>query len=144
VKLIIGTDHRGYAHKEYIKKNMPTIAWTDIGCFSETPVDYPFIAHQTVQLIKQQTAVMQAILLCGSGIGMSIAANRYKGIFAALVWNPIVAKQAREHENANILVLPSDYISKEKSIECINAWLTASFLEGHYKKRCTMIDNINF
>jgi ribose 5-phosphate isomerase B len=139
MKLIIGTDHRGYTHKEYIKKNIPTITWTDIGCFSEAPVDYPIIAYQAVQLIQKQE-VMSAVLLCGSGIGMSITANRYPGIFAALVWNATVAKQAKEHENANILVLPSDYINEQESVDCINAWLTASFLEGRYKKRCAMID----
>ena len=143
MKLIIGTDHRGYAHKEYIKKELSVIEWTDVGCFSEEPADYPIIARKAIQLLERQE-ISQAILLCGSGIGMSIAANRHAGIFAALVWNVSVARQAKEHENANILVLPSDYISMQESVDCINAWITASFLQGHYEKRCKMIDDFNF
>ncbi|HTM05786.1 MAG TPA: RpiB/LacA/LacB family sugar-phosphate isomerase [Patescibacteria group bacterium] len=143
MKLIIGTDHRGYMHKEYIKKHMSTIEWVDIGCLSEKSVDYPIIAHKAVELLNKQE-LKKAILLCGSGIGMCITANRYPGIFAALVWNAKVAKQAREHENANILVLPSDYITEQESIDCIDSWLAASFLEGNYARRCAMIDNQNF
>lgn len=141
MKIIIGTDHRGYIHKENIKKKLPSIEWIDIGCFSEEPVDYPTIAHKAIELINQ-AEVHKAILLCGSGIGMSIATNRHKGIFAALVWNPLVAKQAKEQENANILVLPASYINIEQSIESITAWLDAQFLKGHYAIRCAIIDKI--
>lgn len=141
MKIIIGTDHRGYKHKEYIKTECSSIYWIDIGCFSENPVDYPLIALKTVELMHNKEAT-QAVLLCGSGIGMSIATNRHKGIFAALAWNTRVAKQAKEHENANILILPATYIDMSQSVDCINAWLNAYFLSGHYKERCSMIDGL--
>lgn len=139
MKIIIGTDHRGYHHKEHIKKTLTSINWFDIGCFSTQSVDYPTIAHKAVELLYKKEA-LKAILLCGSGIGMSITTNRHKGIFAALVWNSLVAKQAKEHENANVLILPASYISMEESVRCIKAWLAAHFLNGHYALRCNMID----
>lgn len=141
MKIIIGTDHRGYHHKEYIKKTLHSVMWLDIGCFSTQSVDYPTIANQAIELLYKKEA-LKAILLCGSGIGMSIATNRHKGIFAALVWNSLVATQAKEHENANILILPASYISMEKSVACITAWLEAQFLNGHYALRCNMIDTV--
>ncbi|RTL06574.1 RpiB/LacA/LacB family sugar-phosphate isomerase [Candidatus Dependentiae bacterium] len=141
MKIIIGTDHRGYDHKEHIKKTVQSVLWLDIGCFSQKPVDYPAIANKAITLLHKKEA-QKAILLCGSGIGMSIAANRHKGMFAALVWNTLVAKQAKQHENANILILPASYISMEQSVECIITWLDAQFLNGQYAIRCNMIDGI--
>ena len=78
--------------------------------------------------------------MCGTGVGMAIAANRFAGIYAALVWTPELARLSREHDNANILVLPADYLTADQSVKMINAWLAAKFEGGRHQRR---IDEIN-
>jgi ribose 5-phosphate isomerase B len=80
--------------------------------------------------------------LCGSGVGMSIAANRHPGIFAALAWNQEVARQCKEDDNANVLVLPADFISEDQMMGIIMAWLGARFKGGRYQERIKMIDKL--
>jgi ribose 5-phosphate isomerase B len=141
VKFVIGADHRGYLYKEYIKKSIQKVEWIDVGAFDAARSDYPIFAHEAAQIL-QKGMVDGGILLCGSGIGMAIVANRYKGIRAALVWNVTVAQQSKEHDNANMLVLPSNYISEQEAVACITKWYKAQFLGGRYQERCDMIDNL--
>jgi ribose 5-phosphate isomerase B len=139
MRIAIGTDHRGFQHKEFIIKNMSEVTWFDQGCFSTQRCDYPPFAKAVVQLVLQEK-VEYGVLLCGSGIGMSIAANRFKGIYAGLVWNPEVARMAREDDNVNILVLPADFISYQQAVICIRSWLDASFKGERYQERLAMLD----
>lgn len=141
MKLAIGADHRGFALKEYLMQSMidASITWVDAGCNSALRCDFPPFA-QTVAKQVQDKSVDAGILICGSGIGMSIAANRYKGIYAALAWNVEVARSSKEHDNANILVLPADYISLTESVAMVKAWKKAQFLGNEYLSRLKMID----
>jgi ribose 5-phosphate isomerase B len=139
MRIAIGTDHRGFMHKEYIKRALPTVNWLDVGCFSTDRCDYPPFAQEVVHALRTKTADL-GVLLCGSGIGMSIAANRFSGIYAGLVWNTEVARMAREDDNVNILVLPSDLLGKEEAVTCITAWLEATFKGGRYQERLEMMD----
>lgn len=140
MKIAIGVDHRGFAHKEFIKKNMSDIEWIDVGTFDEKRTDYPLYAHKVVEKMVTGDADC-GILICGTGVGMAITANRYKNIFAALAWNEEIAQFSKSHDNANILVLPSDYISFEQSVSMIQSWLSVEFKKGRYEQRIKMIDN---
>ena len=139
MKIAIGADHRGFDHKEYIKHQMHHITWVDVGAYTSERSDYPFFAHAVVQQMFQYD-ILYGILLCGTGIGMAITANRYPGIYAALAWNNIVAQQSRQDDNSNILVIPSDYVIQEDACIMIEDWLKTAFLEERYRERLMMID----
>lgn len=143
LKIAIGSDHRGYTHKAVIQQGVTLetkrIEWIDVGCFSAERTDYPPFAYDVVQAMKTNKADM-GILLCGSGVGMAIAANRFDKIYAAIVWDTQTAARAKEEDNANILSLPADYITPEQAIEMVIVWLNAEFLGNRYQKRITMID----
>lgn len=144
MKIVIGTDHHGFKQKEYIKKELSipgeTISWIDVGCFSLESCDYPPFAKKVAQTIQSGKAD-RGILLCGSGVGISIAANRFAGIYAALAWNEEVARLSRQHDKANVLVLPADFVSNDVSVAMIKAWLGAVFLGNKYQKRIDIIDS---
>jgi ribose 5-phosphate isomerase B len=82
----------------------------------------------------------QGILLCGTGVGMAITANRFPGVYAGLVWNEEIARLAKEDDKVNILVLPADFVSLDQLVAMVKAWQTAQFNEGRYAKRIAMID----
>ena len=140
MKITIGTDHRGFILKNIIVTSIDSHEFLDIGCFDDNRCDYPEFAKKVVDVVLSEKADM-GILLCGSGIGMAIAANRYKGIFAGLCWSPDVAIAGRQDDNINILVLPADFISPEQAITTVRAWLNATFKGEHYQKRLEMIDS---
>lgn len=139
MRIAIGTDHHGFKHKQHIIAAMPEITWRDEGCFSQDHSDYPHFAKAVVYQMMQQN-VDYGLLLCGTGIGMSIAANRYKGIYAGLAWNEDVARKAREDDNVNILVLPADYLNHQQAVRCIKSWLQATFKGANYLKRLMILD----
>ena len=139
MKISIGADHRGYALKTAIIKHFSTIDWLDNGTGSAERVDYPAYALAvTNDLMKQRAEV--GILLCGSGVGMSIAANRVKGIYAGLCWSPAVATVAKEDDGINVLVLPADFVTVPEACAIIEAWLAARFKGGHYQERLARLD----
>ena len=144
MKVAIGADHRGFDLKESIKKNFTTmeISWIDVGSNSTERSDYPDFAKLVAKEIQHGQADV-GILLCGTGIGMSIVANRFKGIYAGLAWNKTVAKLNKEHDNVNLLVLPADFISEQQAIEMISVWFKAQFLGGRYQDRIEKIDALN-
>ncbi len=139
MKIAIGADHRGFSHKEFIKQAIADVEWIDVGADNDERSDYPLFAHKVAQSIVDGV-VQFGILLCGTGVGMAMTANRYNGVYAALVWNDEVARQSRSHDNANVLVLPSDFVSQQQSISMIHSWLNAEFLGGRYSERVKMID----
>jgi ribose 5-phosphate isomerase B len=139
MNIVIGADHRGFEHKEYIKKYVDDVQFFDIGAYDAQRSDYPLFAHAACKKIVAGEADC-GILLCGSGVGMAIVANRYKTIRAALVWSVETAARSKEDDNANVLVLPSDYISLEESVAMIAAWRLAEFKGGRYEERILMID----
>jgi len=141
MKIAIGADHRGFALKHFIQTDFPdkTVLWIDVGCDSNESCDYPDFALKVIEKMQEGEADV-GILLCGTGIGMSIAANRFKGIYAGLAWNEKVAKLNKEHDNVNILVLPADFISEQEAITMITVWLGAEFMQGKYRRRIEKID----
>lgn len=144
-KIAIGTDHRGYDLKQAIIKveqwGNDAIEWIDVGTMTSERTDYPMYADLVVEALAMGEADL-GILLCGSGIGMAVAANRFPGIFAGVVWNEDVARMAKEDDNINVLVLPADFIDKDVAFKLIGAWLSARFKGGRYEERLAMIDAV--
>jgi ribose 5-phosphate isomerase B len=138
-KVTIGADHRGFLQKEYIKNNISDIEWIDVGTHSEERTDYPIFSDKVVELI-QEGSVDYGVLLCGTGGGMAIAANRYKNMYAVVAWNKEIASRAKQEDNANILVIPSDFVSDVDAIIMIKEWLAQEFKGGRYAQRIKMID----
>lgn len=145
MKLAIGADHRGFEYKEYIQAHKfvtpSAISWLDVGTFTADRTDYPLYATQVAELVAAGT-VDRGILICGSGIGMVIAANRYKGVYAAIAWNETVAHFAAEHDKVNVLSIPSDFVTEHMAVAMIQEWLSTSFLGGRYQQRIDLIDKI--
>jgi len=133
---ILGADHAGVTLKlqcaqMLIAEGMPI---EDVGSFDTTSVDYPDIAQQAVDLMAQ-SAGSAGILCCGSGIGMSMAANRSRSIRAALCHNAEFARLARAHNDANVLVLPARFLTAEEGLVIVRTFLTTSFEGGRHAKR---------
>lgn len=139
MKITIGSDHRGYALKEFLKKNFSEFEWQDVGTDNGDRTDYPIFAKKVCSLIRDKKVEL-GILICGSGVGIAMAANRFSKIYAALCWSPEVARVAREHDYSNVLVLPSDFVSNEDALKIVKAWMGAKFLGGRYQARLDMID----
>ncbi len=138
MKLLISSDHRGFAFKKYIidqfSENHEII---DCGTYSDAAVDYPDYAHKLCNQIHENA---MGILICGSGIGMSIVANRYPNIRAALCRNKQDAISSREHNDANIIVIGSDNLNFDEGVEMITSFLSTDFSGGRHQKR---IEKIN-
>lgn len=143
-RIAIGADHRGYELKQALLTQSTfgkaEVSWYDVGTTSLERTDYPLYTSRVVNQVLKGTADY-GILLCGSGIGASIAANRYKNIYAGLVWDETLARLAKEHDNVNVLVLPADYLSQEQASACITAWLSSEFKKGRYLERLQMLEN---
>jgi len=145
MNIAIGADHRGFTCKAYIKQYVvggdDPIAWIDVGAPDEERSDYPVFAESVCRSILQGEA-KKGVLICGSGIGMAIVANRFPSIYAGVAWNEDVGRLSKEHDNTNVLVIPSDFVSHEQAAAIINAWLTAEFKGGRYQERLDMINGL--
>lgn len=139
-KIAIASDHAAFKLKEFLKKYLQEkgAIVVDLGCDSEESTDYPIYAHKLAQYVKAEQA--RGVLLCGSGIGMSIVANRYKGIRAALCTNPEFAKLSREHNNSNVLVLAARFTDENTAKGILETWLNTEFEGGRHQKRVEQID----
>ena len=140
INLFIASDHGGYHLKTTIINSMTNIVFNDCGTFNETSVHYPCIADELCKQI-QTNENSCGILICGTGIGISMRANRYTGIRAAVVHNEFTATMAKAHNNANILCLGGRVLTNETAISCISAWLMTSFEGGRHQIRIDLIDN---
>ena len=142
IEISIGADHGGYEIKQILKKwlELKSISIKDFGTHSIESVDYPVFAHQ-VAVSVQNNECDFGILICGSGQGMSITANKYQGIRAALCWDKTIAILARQHNNANILVLPGRFLNIIEAIAITETFLSTKFEGGRHKKRIDMIDS---
>lgn len=137
----IGTDHAGFHMKERLKEELVRLGYQplDVGTMSAEPVDYPDFAHPVASMVEHGKA-KRGILLCGSGQGMAYAANRHKGVRAALVWNSEIAALSRTHNDANILVLPSRFLSNDESLEILRLFLDTPFEGGRHERRVVKIE----
>jgi ribose 5-phosphate isomerase B len=124
--ILIASDHAGVDLKQAIQRLLPDWQWEDLGPEETERVDYPDYAERLARKVASGT-VMHGVLICGSGIGMSIAANKVDGIRAAVVENPIAARLAREHNDANVLCLGSRFLAPEYAAEIVHTWLDTAF-----------------
>ena len=135
--IAIAADHGGYDLKEEIKNfviNDLNIEWIDLGTHSTDSVDYPEYGFKMAEAIKNGDAE-KGILICGTGIGISIAANRHPHIRAALCTNTTMAKLTREHNNANVLALGARIIDTQTALDCVETFLTTEFEGGRHERR---------
>lgn len=139
MKISIGADHRGFAIKQALIAALSDVDWLDVGAESNDRSDYPIFAQHVVEAMRAGKAE-QGVLICGSGIGMAIAANRHPGIYAGLCWNSAVATVAKEHDDINVLVLPADFVSVDEACAIVRAWLSAQCKEGRYRERLLTLD----
>ena len=138
MKIALASDHAGFELKEAIKKYIVSHEIVDFGTFSEESMDYPDTGFQAAESVASGECD-RGILICGSGIGMSIVANKVKGVRAALCLTTEFAKLARNHNDANILVLPGRFISHHLAGEIIRVWLSADFEGGRHRRRLEKI-----
>ncbi len=143
MKLALGCDHAGVSEKAMIKSWLEDNGYETIdhGPFTEDSVDYPDYAHKVALSVANQEAD-QGILLCGSGVGVSIAANKVKGIRAALVYNTEIASLARQHNNANIMCLPARFMNESEIKGCLKNWFEASFEGGRHQRRVDKLEAV--
>ncbi len=141
--IVIGSDHGGYKLKEEIKKYLKEkeIEYIDCGCETEESVDYPDIAKAVVKEMQEKKST-QGILICRSGIGMSIVANKFKGIRCTPCHDEVTAKYARMHNNSNILALGADNISVNEAICILRMWLATEYEGGRHNARIKKIEEI--
>lgn len=144
MKIAIAADHGGFELKEILKKhfaeqNMPL---DDLGTFSDESVDYPDFAHHMAHYIRQHKADL-GILICGTGLGISMAANRHQGIRAALLYSDFAAQMAKEHNNANVLVFGGRTMDASEVIKRCHIFMNAVFQGGRHQKRLDKIDKEN-
>ncbi len=140
MKVALASDHRGYKLKEFIKKYLldKGVDITDFGTYSEERVDYPdYVIPCAESVARGENDI--GIVVCSTGQGSAISANKVKGIRAALCPNPTFARLAREHNDANILALPADFISYEDAITTLEVFINTGFLGGRHERRIRKI-----
>jgi ribose 5-phosphate isomerase B len=137
----IGADHAGFPLKERLVAELRHLGYEplDLGTHSAESTDYPDYAHEVAHRVEHHEAE-RGVLLCGTGLGMSYAANRHPGVRAAVAWTPEVARLAREHNDANVLILPARFVTAEDGVEILKAWLTTEFAGGRHSRRLAKID----
>ncbi|MCQ2753856.1 MAG: ribose 5-phosphate isomerase B [bacterium] len=137
--IVLGSDHGGFKLKNAIKTHLIDLGYTvkDLGCFTEESCDYPVIAKAVAnEVLSSQN---KGILVCGTGLGMSMAANRFDGIRAAVCTDTFSAKMSRLHNDANILCLGERVLGQGLAFELVDIWLNTQFLAGRHKVRIDMI-----
>lgn len=140
MKIAIGNDHAGFRLKEKLVEHLAQKGFEvqDFGTRSEESVDYPDFAHPVAEAVEKRK-VDFGILLCGSGNGISMTANKYPGIRSALCWNEEVARLARRHNNANILALPARFLQEDEAEKITDIFLAEKFEGGRHEKRVEKI-----
>jgi ribose 5-phosphate isomerase B len=137
----IGSDHAGFELKERLREELRALGYEplDLGTHSPESTDYPIYAHQVAQRVARGENA-RGILLCGTGLGMSYTANRYHGVRAAVAWSPEIARLARSHGNANVLVLPARFLDPDTAVAILKEWLTTPFEGGRHARRIAEIE----
>jgi len=140
-RIPIASDHAGFEMKEKIKAELAALGYDvqDLGTHSPASTDYPDYAHPVAAEVENGT-VKRGVLLCGTGLGMSYAANRHPHVRAAVAWTPEIAELARKHNDANVLVLPARFVSEEDGVAILKAWLDTPFEGGRHGRRVEKIE----
>ena len=142
--VIIGSDHAGFKLKTEIKFYLLSKKYNvfDIGCYSEDAVNYPDFAHKLAYQITETDDC--GILVCGTGNGVNITANKHSKIRSALCWNTEIAELARKHNNANVLCLPGRFLEKDDALEVVEKFLNTDFEGGRHLERINLIENLTY
>jgi ribose 5-phosphate isomerase B len=143
MRIALGCDHRGLKFKEAIISLLTELGYEhqDFGCYSSDPVDYPDIAQKVAEAVVSGK-FDHGVLICSSGIGMSIAANKVKGIRAALCCNTFSAQRARQHNDANVLCLGEDTLELALALDIVKVYLSATFEGGRHLRRLEKVHNL--
>lgn len=140
MKIAMASDHAGYELK------LRVLAWLeaqgaqvkDFGCYSSESCDYPDFAHPCAEAVEKAEADY-GVIICGTGNGISMTANKHQGIRAALCWDTPLAELARQHNNANMLAMPARFISEEKAMEIVRTFFSTDFEGGRHERRVAKI-----
>jgi ribose 5-phosphate isomerase B len=137
----IASDHAGFELKGKLKAKLEEMGYgvQDLGANSEAPSDYPDFAHPLAREVSDGEA-KRGVLLCGSGVGVDIVANRYPHVRAALAWMPEIAELSRKHNDSNVLVIPARFVSDDSAVEILDRWLKTDFEGGRHARRVSKID----
>lgn len=139
-KIVIASDHAGYELKKTLIQELKHLNFEidDKGCFSTNSVDYPDFAHKAAYDVDKGI-VKRGIVICGSGNGVNMTANKHQNVRSALCWNEEIARLARLHNDANILALPARFITVDEAIKCLHAFINTSFEGGRHINRINKI-----
>ena len=140
-KILIASDHAGFELKEKLETALRALGFEveDLGTDSTDSTDYADYAHPLAQRVSDGE-VKRGVLLCGTGLGMSYTANRHPHVRAAVAWNSEIAKLAREHNDANILVVPARFVSEQLGVDILKTWLDTPFEGGRHSRRVEKIE----
>ena len=138
--IVIGCDHAGFELKGKIINHLLEKGFDveDMGCYSEDSIDYADYAHPVASKVEENLEV-KGILICGSGNGINMTANKHQGVRSALCWTPEISKLAREHNDANILTLPGRFVSEELALEIVDVFFSTEFEGGRHLNRINKI-----
>jgi ribose 5-phosphate isomerase B len=141
MKVAIGSDHAGFQLKETLKAYLQNKGFEvkDFGTYSEERADYPDFAHPVAKAVETKE-MERGVLICGSGNGVNITANRHHGVRSALCWNAEIATLARQHNDANVIALPARYISVQEAEKCIDTFFSTAFEGGRHTERVGKIE----
>jgi ribose 5-phosphate isomerase B len=140
-RILIASDHAGFELKEKLERALGMLGYDveDLGTDSEQSTDYADYAHALADRVSTGQA-QRGVLLCGTGLGMSYTANRHANVRAAVAWSPEIAKLARQHNDANVLVLPARFVSDEQGLAILKTWLDTPFEGGRHARRVEKIE----
>ena len=141
--IAIGSDHGGYKLKEEIKKYLDEIGveYKDYGTETGERTDFPIYAKKVARAVQNEECD-KGILICRTGFGMAMTANKFKGIRCAACYDEVTAKQAKEHLNINVISIPADYADVNLAVKLVRTWIACEFLGGRYQNRLEMIEEI--
>lgn len=143
-RILIASDHAGFELKEKLERTLAGLGYVvdDLGTNSTESTDYADYAHPLAREVSEGR-VERGVLLCGTGLGMSYTANRYPHVRAAVAWTPEIAKLAREHNDANVLVLPARFVSDGEATAILTTWLETPFEGGRHARRVEKIEPVS-
>ncbi|MDB4914027.1 MAG: rpiB [Gemmatimonadetes bacterium] len=139
--ILIASDHAGFELKEKLEAELEALGYDveDLGPSSDASIDYADYAHHLAERVSSGENA-RGVLLCGTGLGMSYAANRHPHVRAAVAWTPEIAALAREHNDANVLVLPARFVGEKEGRAILKAWLDTPFAGGRHARRVAKIE----
>ncbi len=143
MRIAIGSDHAGFRLKNFLKEYLEREGYDvkDVGTYSQDPVHYPEYGFKVAKMVSSGEAD-RGLLICGSGVGMCIVANRIKGVRAVNAMEPYTAKMSRRHNNSNVLCMGGRFVGEEMALEILKVWLAEPFEGGRHEVRINMIDEV--